>query len=224
MRPIQHATEAIVWCLLAGIVGGGPKLLNDEPTLDLTAPPASEHRSLGVPGSFAGGTSDGRSIGPPEYDLPLRIEIENPQERLDPLRKRLRLQVILLNVSAQTYKLPSCVDEVKTHGHRQTDRRTFEFGFRFSGQNRKVDETAIGAVTFAAASTPECDAIILPGTRMRIILEITLPDEVRGLIKDSHQLDISAHCSEFVLENSSFQVSRQSREIASAPVSLVSNQ
>jgi hypothetical protein len=165
------------------------------------------------------GTSDGRILGPPEYDLPLRVRIEDMQQ--GPSESLLRLQVELLNAGKVPYQLPSCVDEVKAHGVNQTRRRTFEFRFEFSEEEENVRApTTTGAVSFTAASVPECSTTIPPGTRIHVFVETTVPDSIRTLLKQPHRIDLIASCGEFVLEDNRFQLSKRSREIRSSPVPL----
>jgi hypothetical protein len=220
MRPTPRVTEILTWCLLICLVGTQQSFPKEDPVLDLTIAPASMRRSLGVPGSFVSGTSNGSVLGPPEYDLPLKVRIEETQQGRDPSGNLLRLQVELLNAGTVLYQLPSCVDEVKAHGVNQTDRRTFEFRFEFSGGNLRAPATTTGAVSFTAASVPECSTPIPPGARIHVLVETTVPDNVRTLLKQSHRINLIASCGEFVLEDSRFQLSKRSREIRSGPVPL----
>jgi hypothetical protein len=220
MHPTPPVTEILTWFLLICLAGTKQSFTKQDPVLDLTIAPASMRRSLGVPGSFVSGTSNGRVLGPPEYGLPLRVRIEETQQGRDPSGNLLRLQVELLNAGTVPYQLPSCVDEVKAHGVNQTDRRTFEFRFEFSGESLSVPATTTGAVTFTAASVSECSTAILPGTRIHVLLETTVPDNVRTLLKQSHRIELIASCGEFVLEDNRFQVSKRSREVRSSPVAV----
>jgi hypothetical protein len=130
----------------------------------------------------------------------------------------LRLKVELLNTGKVPYQLPSCVDEVKAHGVNQTDRRTFEFRFEFSGGNLRA--TATGAVSFTAASVPECSTTIPPGTRIHVFVETTVPDTVRTALEQPHRIDLVASCGEFVVEDNRFQLSKRFGEIRSSPILL----
>jgi hypothetical protein len=184
MRPTPPVTEILTWCLLICLAGTKQSLPKEDPVLDLTVAPSSMRRSLGVPGSFVSGTSNGRLLEPPEYDLPLRVRIEETQQGLGPSGNLLRVKVELLNVGTVLYQLPSCVDEVKAHGVNQRDRRTFEFRFEFSGESLSAPATTTGAVTFTAASVPECSISLLPGTRIHVLLETTVPDTMDGAIDE----------------------------------------
>jgi len=216
MRLTPHVIEILTWCLLICLAATKQSLPDEDPVLDLSVAPSSARRSLGVPGSFVSGTSNGHVLGPPEYDLPLRVRIEEMQQ--GPSENLLRLQVELLNADTMLYQLPSCVDEVKAHGVNQTDRRTFEFRVEFSGKNLRAPATTTGAVSFTAASVPECTTTIRPGARIHVLFETTVPDDVRTLLKQSRRIDLIAACDEFVLEDSRFQLSKRSKEIRSGPV------
>jgi hypothetical protein len=219
MRLIHHARKIFSCGLLLISLGAKCQAPSkSEQTLDLTLAPTSERRSLGVPGSFGGGTSDGRSLGPEQYDLPLKAKIEKTELRQGPSGDVLRLRVEVLNTGATPFQLPSCVDELKAHGANQIDRRTFEFRFEFSGQHLEIPIRTTADVTFNASSTPQCSIPIPPGARIHIVLETAVTGAARASGTVSSQTKVSALFDELTLDNNRFQVIKQSREIRSEPV------
>jgi hypothetical protein len=220
MRLTLPATKILSCCLLVCLGETKQSIPKDVQLLDLTTIPPSERRSLGVPGSSGGGTSDGRSLGPPLYDLPLKVRIEKTELRHGPSAYALRLWIEFVNADTARFQFPSCVDELKAHGDSQIGRRTFAFRLEFSGQNLKVPVTTAGEVTFAATSIPECSISLAPGARIQVLLEIPVPSGLQTPSTKPNEMKISVLCDEFTLENNRFQVGKQSREIRSNSVAL----
>lgn len=110
LRILRATDMLMVSCLLlawASVLASGAQ---EDATLDLTKAPPSARRSMGVPGGFAGGLSDGSPQGvlANPFDLPVKLSIGSLRKEATPGGALLKLNIT--NTSKADFAIPACLD------------------------------------------------------------------------------------------------------------------
>src|SRR5438445_8621049 len=217
MQPARNFTNAVVLSLI--VLGLGTVMLTaDQEVLDLRKTPLSARRSMGVPGSAAGGTL-GMSESGLLYELPVRVKIRKLSSSNDILTVTLEL----LNIGNSRLAIPSCLDQEKAHGANALDRRSLQFGLIFQPPRAKPTVPQLLDVTFGSASRPNCSVPLEPGGSVIVIAETRLPTEMHEFSKESAPVLVKAFVSELKLKDGEYYIEQRSRRLESEPVELPPN-
>jgi len=208
MRRTRLATK---WTLRVVVVlmVAGFGFCAEQKVLDLRKVPAAERRSMGVPGSSVVGVTGGGGPLGNSYRLPLEVSIKK-LAFLDN-RRRLEIELQLLNAGTSPVGIPSCKDAQKVHAAGQRERRTFEYGLIFLAPTGETTETV--DATFTSFAMPSCSTRLDPGASLLLIDYLDVPGQA---LSSRNSILVRAFVNEFKLENNRYYVESSSQQIESA--------
>jgi hypothetical protein len=216
-RAISSASIFLLSALLFSQTTSG---LGEKLVLDLTKVPPSDRRSIGVPGGYAGGLSNGIPLGVlgRHYDLPAKLNLKT----IGPVNGNKRILTLeIVNSGGAALQIPACSNPYTAFTTGATNRRSLNIGLLFHSPGKGGDSSEVAEVTFGSNSVQKCLISLNPGNTLTVVMEAEFPKKMlerAGDVKDESFM--RAFIEEWKFEDSRFVIDQQSQRVESDAISI----
>ena len=157
---------------------------------------------------------------PPEYQLPISINLKSAKEYpADPRQLIVKMEIV--NKGTKAFGLPASSDQVATQGRPGTGRRMFYFEFEFSSAEQKP-VWQFAYATFSSDSAKNSTVRLAPGEKVVVLLKVQIPPPFREELSSGTPITISAVSSETTLEERRYFIKDYSEKVRSDNVLQIS--
>jgi hypothetical protein len=218
---MRHTRIAI--SLLVGLLGlyqlnGISSAVELQKALDLTLVPGSERRSMGVPGTYAGGISGGIPLGTlaGRYTIPIVPKIVTLQPHDNSGRALLTLEIV--NTSKSDLAIPSCVDPYAPFVPGARNRHQFLFGLIWESTRTRQRSSELVEVTSGSSSVAKCMISLAPSETLAVMMNVPIPAKVAK--PGGGRVVLRAYVEEWKLEDTRYYIERKSKRVESEPIEI----